>query len=173
VIEIRREQSEDIETITHIIEKAFGSSDEANLVQLLRDRNKVVVSLVAIYDGRVVGHIMFSQVTIHPRHEGYEGYNGVGLAPVAVLSNHQNKGIGSSLIRKGLEECRQAGYYLAVVLGDHRYYSRFGFSRASNYGLENEYGAVEHFTAMELSKGALEDVSGLVKYQPEFKEISS
>ncbi|MDP6453498.1 MAG: N-acetyltransferase [SAR202 cluster bacterium] len=170
MIEIRREQPGDIAAIARIVEQAFGSSDEANLVKMLRDRNKAVVSLVAIYDGEVVGHIMFSQVTIDPPREGFKG---IGLAPVAVSPEHENKWIGSKLIRKGLEECKQAGYDIAVVLGDHRYYTRFGFSRASDYGLENEYGAGEHFTAMELSQGALEGVSGLVKYQPEFKESNT
>lgn len=59
------------------------------------------------------------------------------------------------------------------MLGDNRYYPRFGFSRASDFGLGNEYGADEHFTAMELVEGALEGVRGLVKYQPEFQEANS
>ena len=134
---------------------------------MLRDANKAVISLVAVCDRHAVGHIMFSQVTIDPPHAGF---NGIGLAPVAVLPGFQKRGIGASLIRKGLEDCWQAGYGIAVVLGDHRYYRRFGFSRAGDYGLGNEYGAGEHFTAMELSEGALEGVNGVVKYQPEFRD---
>jgi putative acetyltransferase len=93
----------------------------------------------------------------------------VGLGPVAVLPEFQGRGTGSSLIRRGLEECKRAGYEIAVVLGSDLYYPRFGFSRASDYGLDNEYGAGEHFMAVELREGALAQVAGLVKYAPEFQ----
>ena len=69
-----------------------------------------------------------------------------------------------------MEECKRAIYDIVVVLGNPRFYSRFGFSPASDYGLGNEYGADEHFMAMELREGALAEVIGMVKYQPEFRE---
>jgi putative acetyltransferase len=108
---------------------------------------------------------MFSPVTIAPEQAGF---NGIGLAPVAVLPEFQKKGIGSHLICEGLERCRDAGYQIVVVLGDHTFYERFGFSRAGDYGLGNEYGVDEDFMAIELSEGALAQVTGTVKYQPEF-----
>ena len=167
MIEIRQERPEDIAAIRHVLEQAFRGSNEANLVEMLREANKATISLVAICEGQLVGHILFSPVTIAP---AKAGFNGIGLAPVAVLPEFQKRGIGSSLIREGLEECRRGGYDIVVVLGNPRFYSRFGFLRASDYGLGNEYSADEHFMAMELRIGALAEVSGMVKYQPEFKE---
>ena len=167
MIEIRKEKPEDITEIRHILEQAFRESIEANLVEMLRKANKAPISLIAIYNGQLVGHILFSPVTIA---SAQAGFNGIGLAPVGVLPEFQKRGIGSSLIREGLEECKRARYDIVVVLGNPRFYSRFGFSRASDHGLGNEYGADEHFMAMELSEGALAEVIGIVKYQPEFRE---
>ena len=98
---------------------------------------------------------------------------GLGLAPLAVLPEYQRRGIGSSLVTKGLEECRKKGCDIAVVLGDIHFYTRFGFKRARLYGLTNEYNVDENFMALELEEGTLNSVSGLVKYQPEFKEAEA
>ena len=168
MIEIRREAPEDAAAIRHVLEQAFPGPDEANLVEILREADKAPISLVATYDGQVVGHIMFSPVTISP---APPSLNSIGLAPVAVLPEFQNRGIGSNLIREGLEECRKAGYDIVVVLGEPRFYARFGFSRAGDFELGNEYGADEHFMALELREGALARVSGTVRYQPEFNEV--
>lgn len=165
--EIRNERPEDAAAIRHVLERAFRGSNEANLVELLRKANKALISLVAIRDGQLVGHILFSPVTTAPARAGF---NGVGLAPVGILPEFQKKGIGSRLIHEGLEECKRAGYDIVVVLGDPHFYSRFGFSRASDYRLGNEYDTEVHFMAIELTEGALAEVSGVVKYQPEFKQ---
>jgi putative acetyltransferase len=166
--EIRKERKEDLNAIRYVNKQAFETSSEANLVDLLRAANKATISLVAIVEGRIVGHILFSPVNIA---SAPEGVRGLGLGPMAVLPEFQEQGIGSSLIREGLKECQQAGYDIVVVLGHLDYYPRFGFSRASAYGLENEYDADEHFMALELRNGALAEVGGLVTYQPEFKEM--
>ena len=89
---------------------------------------------------------------------------------MAVLPELQGRGIGSKLIREGLERCRQAGYDAVVVLGDPAYYSRFGFRRAADFALQNEYGAHDEFMVLPLHDGALEGVSGMLKYLPEFRE---
>ena len=170
MIEIREERSEDIGAVRHVLEEAFGSSEAADIVERLRDAGKAVISLVAECDGQVVGHIMFSPVTIAP---AQSAFNGIGLAPVAVLPQLQKRGIGSHLICEGLEQCRKAEYDIAVVLGDHAFYERFGFSRAGDYGLGNEYGVDEDFMAVELSEGALAQATGTAKYQPEFSEAGS
>ena len=88
MIEIRGERPEDVEAITFIHEQAFGRSNEATLVRILRTANKAVVSLVAAYDGQLVGHILFSQVTIYPPRAVFSG---IGLAPVAVVPTHQGR----------------------------------------------------------------------------------
>jgi putative acetyltransferase len=167
MVEIRSERPEDVAAIRHVHEQAFGGPGEAHLVELLREASKAAVLLVAVHDGQIVGHVLFSQVTIDPEQAGL---NGVGLAPVGVLPEFQNKGIGSSLVRAGLEACKRAGHDVVVVLGHTDYYPRFGFSQASEYGLGNEYNADEHFMALELREGALAQVRGVVKYQPEFNQ---
>ncbi|MGH9938173.1 MAG: GNAT family N-acetyltransferase, partial [Blastocatellia bacterium] len=97
---------------------------------------------------------------------------GVGLAPVAVLPEFQDRGIGSSLVQHGLERCREAGHPFAVVLGHPHYYPRFGFAPASRFGIKSEYDvADENFMAMELREGALQNQAGMARYQPEFNEV--
>ena len=167
MIEIREEQEGEYQEIRQVIVAAFGDDTEANLVELLRDRNKASVALVAVNDNKIVGHIMFSPVTITP---APKTFHAVGLAPLSVPPKFQRQGIGSMLAHEGLKKCAVAGFEMAVVLGSHHYYPRFGFSRASLYSLGNEYGADEHFMAMELKNGALDKVSGIVQYSLEFKE---
>jgi putative acetyltransferase len=129
------------------------------------------VSLVAKVDDQLVGHILFSLVTVEL---DTGAYRAAGLAPMAVLPQFQNQGIGSRLVKAGLEECRQAGYEAVVVLGHPGYYPRFGFRPASVYGLTCEYNVLDEvFMALELREGAWRGRSGKVKYQPEFAENSS
>ena len=167
MIEIRAERRGEYQEIRQVIVAAFGGDTEANVVELLRDRNKAPVALVAASDNKTVGHIMFSPVTITPAPKTFRA---VGLAPLSVSPEFQQQGIGSTLAHEGLKKCVAAGFEVVVVLGSHHYYPRFGFSRASCYGLGNEYGADEHFMATELKQGALDKVSGTVRYSPEFKE---
>jgi putative acetyltransferase len=163
------EQSSDRDAIRHVHERAFKGSDEARLVEYLRDAGKAVISLVATCHEHVVGHILFSPVSIaiNPRR-----IRGLGLAPIAVLPEYHRRGIGSQLVHRGLEESKEQGYDLVVVLGYHEYYSRFGFRRASVYGLRNEYQADENFRVLELRTGTLNTVSGLVKYSSEFNKAN-
>ena len=167
MIEIREEQAGEYREIRQVIVAAFGGAIEANVVELLRDRNKAPVALVAVSDNKIVGHIMFSPVTITLAPKAFRA---VGLAPLSVLPEFQRQGIGSMLAREGLKKCAADGFEMAVVLGSPDYYPRFGFSRASLYGLGNEYNTDEHFMAMELKNGAFDKVSGIVRYSPEFKE---
>ena len=93
---------------------------------------------------------------------------GLGLAPVAVLPEYRRQGIAANLIRVGLEQCKERGVGLVIVLGDPAYYGRFGFKPASTWGLENEYGGGDAFQAMELRAGAIPRDGGLVRYGPQF-----
>jgi putative acetyltransferase len=166
-IEIRAERRDDARAVRHINERAFGNSAEARLVDQLRAAGKVVVSLVAADGGRLVGHILFSPVMVA---SAPAGFRGAGLAPVSVVPESQNQGIGSRLVRAGLEACREARYDIVVVLGHVAYYPRFGFAPARDHGLENEYGAADEFMVLELRKGALKGIDGLVTFAPEFRE---
>src|SRR2546421_10233545 len=124
MIEIRAERQEDGAAIGGVHTRAFGGPAEAKLVQLISERKKALISLVALSDGKLVGHILFSGVTIA---NSPDTFSGVGLAPVAVLPEFQREGIGSRLIREGLRQCKQSGYDAVVLIGDPAYYSRFGF----------------------------------------------
>jgi putative acetyltransferase len=168
MVEIRDEREGDQEAIRRVHLEAFGGDLEARLVELLRDRGNAIASLVAVRDGDVVGHVMFSLMTI----ERADGVRGVGLAPVGVLPPHQRHGIGSSLVREGVLRCTRSGFDLVFLLGDPRYYSRFGFMHAKAYGFGNEYGVDEEFMVLELQQGALTRAGGLVRYPPEFAEVS-
>jgi len=122
---------------------------------------------VAVESDRIVGHVLFSPVSVANQGADIEL---VGLAPVGVHPANQNEGVGLSLIRRGIAECRDAGIDAVVVLGDPGYYARFGFERASDYGLGNEYGADEEFMLTPLVDGALDEVAGVVTYRPEFRQ---
>ena len=169
MIIIREERPEDVAGIRHVNEQAFGRPEEAHIVDMLRTRGKVILSLVAAQNDRIVGHILFSPVMIES-----EGglFTVVGLAPMAVLPGLQKQGIGAQLVERGLELCRKTGYECVVVLGHAEYYPRFGFVPASRFGVKCEYDVPDEvFMALELREGALEGRAGLVKYQPEFKEV--
>lgn len=167
LVEIRDEQPGDYGAIREVHIRAFGGEAEANLVELLRNRKKAPVALVAVSNDHILGHIMFSPIIVA---QAPEGFRGIGLAPVGVLPEFQNKGIGFKLIHAGLRACRQADYEVVVVLGHTKYYPRFGFSRAKDYGLDNEYNAQDAFMVMELRGGVLQKINGLVKYATEFRE---
>lgn len=168
-MKIRVEEHEDIAAIRNVNEQAFGQLAEADLVDALRRNGKAALSLVAEEDDHIVGHILFSPVTLET--DAGE-LIGVGLAPVAVLPEFQNRGVGSALVERGLEICREAGHRFAVVLGHPNYYPRFGFIPASRFGIKREYETPdENFMAMELRGGALRNQAGMARYQPEFNEV--
>ncbi len=167
-LDIRPETPADVPGIRVVEEMAFGRADEANLVDLCRQRGKVSLSLVAVCDGHVIGHVLFTPITLDPPRPGWRG---LGLGPIAVLPEFQRTGIGSRLIQTGLEMCCEWGFDFVVLLGDPRYYSRFGFIPAREFGLENEYGVEDEFMARELQPGVLKGTRALVRYIPEFKAI--
>jgi putative acetyltransferase len=166
---IRPERAGDEAAVRQVLELAFGRAVEADLVENLRRAGVLVPSLVAEDAGRVVGHIGFSPVAM-----GESAVRAVGLAPLAVLPERQRQGIGSRLTQAGLEECRRLGLEAVIVLGHPDYYPRFGFSRASSFGLryENPHFSPEQieaaFMALELVPGALTGAGGLVRLRPEF-----
>jgi putative acetyltransferase len=165
-VTIRSEREADAAAIHNVHGRAFPSQTEARLVAALRAHGKASVSLVAEVGGQIVGHILFSPVTL----VGH-AIEGVGLAPVAVVPEYQKRGIGGRLIREGLDLCTRKGIRFVVVLGDPAYYQRFGFLRATDHRLLNEYGVDEQFMVTELQRGVLPPSGGLVRYAPEFKDV--
>jgi putative acetyltransferase len=169
MIQIRPEQPEDVAAIRYVNEHAFNRPAEADLVDKLRQHGKVTLSLVAVHESQIVGHILFTPVVIESTQRSTAA---VGLAPMAVLPELQNRGIGALLVNAGLDECRRAGQRIVVVLGHPRYYPRFGFAPASRYGIRSEYDVPDEvFMAIELQPGALTGCAGTVKYQPEFNDV--
>jgi putative acetyltransferase len=168
---IREEQSDDVAAIRRVILEAFDGPAEADLVDKLRANGKFALSLVAELDGQVVGHILFTEVAIEDAEPSEPCPRALGLAPLAVLSEFQRKGVGSALMRRSLERCREMGHDAIVVVGHPEYYPKFGFLPASRYGLRCEYDVPEDvFMALELRAGALQGIEGLVRYQTEFGE---
>lgn len=164
---VRLETPADVAAIYRVNEAAFGRPNEANLVNALRTAADPVLSLVATVQDQVVGHLFFSPVAIVPAREPAPKV--LGLAPLAVMPDHQRRGVGSQLVQQGLAECRRLGFDAIVVLGDPCYYQRFGFVPAKQYGLTCEYSVPDDaFQAVELSQGSLQSCRGVVKYRPEF-----
>lgn len=165
-IQIRNEETNDIEQVRELLRMAFPTDAESRLVDALRANGKAIISLVAVHDDQVLGHILFSPVSTTPLSES----SGIGLAPVAVLPGVQSQGIGSQLIRDGLRLCKDLGYDYCVVLGGPEYYSRFGFEKASRFGLQNEYGVDDEFMVIRFSEHGFP--RGLVRYASEFAMFS-
>lgn len=162
---IREEGPGDASAVRRVNEEVFEGQEEAGLVDALRSRGVVTLSLVAVKDGQIVGHILFTPATIEgPERE----FPAVALGPMAVLPEHQRQGIGTALAEAGLARCREAGHECAIVLGIAAYYPRFGFELASRWSIKDVWGATENFMAMELRDGALHGCEGVAKYQPEF-----
>jgi putative acetyltransferase len=167
---IRDERTADAVAIRRVIELAFGQSLEANLVEALRRGDALTVSMVAEADGEIVGHVAFSPVTIRSSDTTHDA---LGLAPLAVGPDQQGRGIGTALVRAGLDACRTRGHRVVVVVGHPEYYQRLGFATASESGLECAIPVpVEAFLVTELVPSALAGCSGIVSYRPEFEEVS-
>lgn len=166
---IRNEQASDKESIYQINTQAFETDDEARLVNALRDSGCDYISLVAEQDHKLVAYILFTSVILSASQAGLKL---LGLAPMAVLPEYQNQGIGSALVKRGLELCKAKGYDAVVVLGHPNYYTRFGFVPSDEYGIKSEYEVPrEVFMIQELVHGCLKGKSGVIQYHEAFKLV--
>jgi putative acetyltransferase len=153
MVQIREETAADLEAIRDVNRRAFAGESEALLVDRLREDGVVVTSLVAVESERVVGHILFTELTIETDRGPVAAAT---LAPLAVFPERQRAGIGSALTRRGLEVCRERGKDAVVVVGHPSYYPRFGFSAELAKTIRSQYsGAGEAWMALELTPGAL------------------
>ena len=164
-ITVRRETPEDADHVRRVNELAFGRPREAALVDAVRG-SADTLSLVAVLGQQVVGHILFTAVWIERVGRTTAA---VGLGPMAVLPEHQRRGIGSELVRAGLDACRRLGHAVVVVLGHPEYYQRFGFVPAGGKGIRYEHPIPsEAFMVLELRTGAVARSGGVARYRPEF-----
>jgi putative acetyltransferase len=148
VIEIREETAADYEAIREVNRQAFGEEPVAELVDHLRDDGVVIASLVAVDGDQVVGHILFSETPLETPHGTQAGAT---LSPLAVLPARQRTGIGSALVRRGIEVCRERGKVAILLIGHPDYYPRFGFSSTLARQIQSKYSAIgDPYMAIEL-----------------------
>jgi putative acetyltransferase len=164
-VRVRKESQADIEAIHAIHAASFPTAAEATLVDALRAAGQLSISLVAIERDQVIGHVGLSPVTLDGAPLG------LGLAPVAVRPDCRRRGVAARLIREALELCGKGPTGLVVVLGDPRYYGRFGFEPGRRLALADEYEGGDAFQAIELVRGTVPAEGGLVRYAPEFAAL--
>ncbi len=164
---IRNEHRGDLSQVKLVHRRAFGRDAEARVVERLHEDGEVIVSLVAARDGLIVGHALFSRLPIETE---VGDIGAAALGPIAVLPEWQRRGIGSALVRRGLEECQLRGCAAVVVLGHPEYYPRFGFSAARAAALQAPYSG-EAFLALELVPGVLAR-GGVVRYPAAFQSVA-
>ena len=165
---IRNEKISDIDKIWEINADVFKMDAEANLVNELRDSGCDFISLVAETGNEVVGHILFTPVEL----SGNPDLRIMGLAPMAVDDQYRKKGIGSGLIKAGLESCKSLNFGAVVVLGHPDYYPKFGFEPSVNFDIKSEYDVPDEvFMLTELVPGYLKNNTGIIKYHEAFANV--
>ena len=168
MVEIRQENKNDYEEIYNVVKTAFETAEhsdgkEQDLVVALRNSDSFIpeLSLVAIKDNKIVGHILFTKIKIGNNEE-------LALAPLAVLPKYQKQGIGSKLIQQGHKIAKKLGYHYSIVLGSETYYPKFGYVPAIQYEIKAPFEVSnENFMAIKLNDTDIE-IKGTVRYAKEF-----
>ena len=171
-LNIRLETPADIDAIHRIEAAAFKGELHAELVDNLRMDGALLLSHVAELNSALVGHAAYTLLTVT---DGAITRRMPGLGPIAVDPPYQGCGIGSALVRAGIEAMRELGYGLLFLVGSPRYYPRFGFQPAQPLGFSSDYvepgGPHEHFMVAQLDERAPGSVSGHVRFHPAFHEV--
>ncbi len=167
MIGIREERPADVAAILDLNKRAFGQDLESRIVDELRSNGAVLLSVVATLDGEVVGHIMYSPISVGGK------VTGAAMGPMAVLPEQQHRGIGSKLVEAGNQKLKNAGCPFILVLGHANYCPRFGFRPASTHGIQCEWEVSDDvFMLLVLDRAKMQGVSGLAKYRREFSIVS-
>lgn len=174
-INIRQETEKDYKLSETVVEKAFKNEEHSDhneqfLVAKLRRSDVFIpeLSLVAEAGKEIIGHIMLTKLFIENKEDRYES---LALAPVSVLPEYQNRGIGSKLINESIKVAKKLGFKSVIVLGHDKYYPRFGFKPASSWGIKAPFDVSDEvFMALELEDKSLDGVTGTVVYGKEFFE---
>jgi predicted N-acetyltransferase YhbS len=152
---IRKEEEKDHKQIYEVNKLAFQQENESKLIEKIRKSENFIpeLSIVAEIDNRIVGHILFSKIKM------------------AVIPEFQKRGIGSELIKKGIDKAKELGFDSIIVLGHKEYYPKFGFQRASKWNIKCPFEVPDDvFMAIELTEKAFEGAAGTVEYPDEFNE---
>lgn len=165
---IRQERPADYAAVYQVVKEAFASAeqadgDEQDLVVRLRQSNAFIpeLSLVAVEDGKIVGHILFTRAVVG-------GAAVLALAPLSVLPSYQNQGIGQALMREGHRVAQTLGYPYSVVLGHKAYYPKAGYVPASRYGIQAPFEVEDDcFMAVRLNETAGK-LNGIMAYDAAF-----
>lgn len=166
MLEIRLESPADYRRVFAVEEAAFQRDHEALLVETLRESLGAWISLVALEEEEIVGHIFFSPVEIESEAPAVLA---AGLGPVAVTPAHQGRGVGAALIREGFARCSEMGWLAVFLLGNPAYYARFGFELAGPRGFFYGSPSLEPaFQVLELDPGVLRRCRGRVRFHPAF-----
>ena len=172
-IAIREEKYSDHKSVMGLIEKAFRSMEKSDhreqfLVERLRKSEAFIpeLSLVAEFENEIIGHILLTKIEIV---DGDKSSESLALAPVSVLPEYQNRGIGGKLILAAHQKARDLGYQSIVLLGHPEYYPKFGYQPAKKIDINLPFAVDEgNCFVIELVENGLNEVSGLVKYPQEF-----
>lgn len=170
-IVIRKETPDDYLQVARLLEMAFCQKNEAMLVEKLRRNKKYnpMLSLVADYNGYVMGHVLFFPIVIKTEDSETES---LALAPLSVSPEFQKMGVGGRLIQHGMKTAQAIGYGSAIVLGHPKYYLRFGFVPAIKWNIKAPFEVPEDdLMAIEFEQGALKNAAGIVEYPDEFAGI--
>jgi predicted N-acetyltransferase YhbS len=173
MLKLRQEKPEDHAVVEALIEAAFAGvpysdQSEHQLVRRLRKSAAFIpeLSIVAEWDGKIVGHVLLSRISIK---NDQQSFTSLALAPVSVLPHYQKQGVGGQLIRHAHEVAADLGYGSVVLLGHAGYYPRFGYEPAAKYNIRLPFDVPpENCMVIELIKGSLQGVSGMVQYPSEF-----
>lgn len=172
-IVVRPEREEDFHEIFEVNRLAFGQDGEAKLVDTLRKNRAVFnsqLSIVAIQNNTMVGHILFTIISIIDNKGNM--YESLALAPMAVKPGFQKKGIGGQLIKEGLGAAKKLGFKSVIVLGHEEYYPKFGFEPAEKWNIRAPFDIPSsNFMAIELVNEGLKNTSGTVAYPKEFESV--
>ena len=168
MLKVRQENKNDYEQIYNVVKTAFENAEysdgnEQDLVNDLRKSDSFIpeLSLVAVKDNKIVGHILFTKIRIGKHEE-------LALAPLAVLPKYQRQEIGKKLIEAGHKIAKEFGYNYSIVLGSKKYYQKFGYISAIEYGIKAPFEVSnENFMAIKLNDTEVE-IKGTVQYAKEF-----
>jgi len=161
-IQVRQENSDDIRAIDVVHLSAFEGDTEVALVDSLRSSSGFIsdLSLVAEFNGRIVGHVLLTKVRLL---KGNESKDVLALAPMAVVPSQSHRGIGSELIQAVVEKAKKLGYKGIVVAGHPEFYQRFGFETAAKWGLDTNLTVSNDLvTAMELEDKCFEGGGNII-----------